>query len=181
MTDINSKVLHDTIKAAFYIASSDNARPHISGILLDCTTRSLCTVVATDGHSLVSIDTDWSLGGADMLLSAEGVKDLLYQLAPLAKPKTARLVSFDGTSLDGRPIATSSERFPPYRQVIPSTDNKDRAQYVGLSVSLLTRTAKVFEQGVKLVTGADPLDPIVMRGLTTHKYEATYVQMPMRI
>lgn len=181
MTDINSKALHDTFKSASHVASSDNTRPHLSGILLDCTTRPPCTVVATDGHSLVSIETDWNLGSADILLSAEGVKDLLYQLAPFAKLKTARLVSFDGTSLEGRPIATSSERFPSYRQVIPSTDSKDRTPYVGLSVSLLARTAKVFESGVKLVTGADPLDPIVMRGLTTHGFKATYVQMPMRI
>lgn len=178
---MDSKILHDTIKAALSCASTDGCRPHINGVLLDCTTRDRCTLVATDGNCLVAIETDWQLGTADILLPRDSVQELLRLLAPLARPKTARDVDFNGTSLDERKLATTDERFPPYRQVIPQEPPTQTAPRVGLDVHLLSRVAKIFDRGAVFAFGQDDLSPITAKGKTEHGYDAVFVLMPMRV
>ena len=140
MAQINSKVLHDTLKSALACASTDASRPHLSGVNF-VTEGPDTAVVATDGHCLVTILTPWALPKGEVLLPRESVEAAIRLLSAWAKPKTSRPVEFDGRSLNGMALATSDERFPLYKRVIPEPCETPTKR-VGLNVHLLAKAAK---------------------------------------
>lgn len=129
------QALSDLITRTSYAMSSDEARPHLCGTLLEVDDKSL-RMVSTDGHRLskaeVTLSDPSKKGTVSMLVPGRGVHELKRLLDDGKVDAEANVeisysagyvfVRRDGFQLS---IKLSEEQFPPYSKVIPGSRGKE--------------------------------------------------------
>jgi len=180
------------LKFLVEVASKDEARKNLNGILFDAERR---VVAATDGHRLARCHLSTkALGKTQSLMPRDEAEHIMKRakngdrivIRPNCTTAMVSIVGRKGETLTSEVKLRTDVTFPPHEQVIPNDyDCREAEPMVGmnagyLSAALIMQNAAA-THAVKLHVGRH-LEPIVLQAENPHdgsRWE--YVVMPMRI
>lgn len=132
MVAIEAGSLRDMLSRTVYASSSDETRPHLSGVLLEAAGEK-ARMVATDGHRLARVEREWRGEGISppVLVPRRGVLEIKRLLEGLSANTTSVGIGLHQGSIFVRAgdavvsVKLSDAQFPPYEKVVPSENDKD--------------------------------------------------------
>jgi len=188
---MSAAAFSELVSAAAF-ASTDKARPLLTGVLLERGEGSTVRAIATDSYGLVTVDRDAEkiegdatsviLSAADLMRVAKSAKRGEVTLSRVDSLSRGYLANITGG--DSIRVEVIEGTYPDYRQLIPAARGISEGSGIGFAPALLVKLSKVAPFSTKmggeparLVTLSDSTRPIMFE---SRDGRTTALFMPVR-